>query len=73
MLCLGEAELRYLVRMHSVMARLLEKYGPVVKLLAGGKFLLGGMCLPDGKLLPSVMCHPRPTVHHAKFYHMSWG
>ena len=63
--------LRHLVRVQRVMVRLPEKHGPVMKLLAGEKFLPGGMCLPDGKLLPAVMCHPRPTVRHAEFYHVS--
>ena len=72
-LCLGEAELRHLVRVHRVMVRLLGKHGPAVKLLAGGKFLPGGMCLPDGKLLLAMKCHPQPTMRHAEFYHVSWG
>ena len=72
-LCLGEAELRHLVRVQHVMVRLLGKHGPAVKFMAGGKFLPGGLYLPDGKLLPAVMCHPRPTVCHAEFYHVSWG
>ena len=63
--------LRYLARVHRVMVRLPEKHGPVMKLLAGETFLPSGMCLPDGKLLPDVMCHPRPTVHHAEFYLVS--
>ena len=63
--------LRHLARVQRVMVRLPEKHGPIVKLLVSEKFLPGGMCLPDGKLLPTMMCHPRPTVHHAKFYHVS--
>ena len=59
--------LRHLVRVQRVMVRLPRKHGPVVKLLAGKKFLAGGMCLPNGKLLPAVMCHPLPTVRHTVF------
>ena len=57
--------LRHLARVQRVMVWLPKKHGPAVKLLASEKFL------PDGKLLPAVMCHPRPTVRHAEFYHMS--
>ena len=63
--------LRHLVRVQRVMIRLPEKCGPAVKLLAGEKFLPGRTCLPDVKLLTAVMCHPRPTVRHAEFDHMS--
>ena len=63
--------LRHLARVMRVMVRLPEKHGLGVRLLASEKFLPGGICLPDGKLLPAVMCHPRPTVHHAEFYHVS--
>ena len=69
--CLGEAVLSHLVRGQCVMVRLPEKTGPAVKLLAGERFLPSGMCLPDGKLLPVVMYHPRPTMRHAEFYHVS--
>ena len=71
MLYLGEAVLKHLVRVQRVMVWLPEKHRPTVKLLAGEKFLLGGMCLHDGKLLPAVMCHPQPTVRHTEFYHVS--
>ena len=63
--CLGEAVLSHLVRGQCVMVRLPQK--------TGERFLPSGMCLPDGKLLPVVMCHPRPTMRHAEFYHVSWG
>ena len=63
--------LRHLARVQRVMVRLPEKHGHAVKLLASEKFLSGGTCLPNVKLLPAVMCHPRPTVRHAEFYHMS--
>ena len=69
--CLGEAVLMHLARVQCVMVQLPEKHVSVVKLLAGEKSLHGGMCLPDGKLLPAVMCHPRPTVRHAEFCHVS--
>ena len=59
--------LRHLARVQRVMVWLPEKHGPGVRLLASEKFLPGGMCLPDGKLLLAVMCHPRPTVRHAEF------
>ena len=63
--------LRHLARVQHVMVRFPEKHGPAVKLLVGEKYLPGGMLLSDGKLLSTMMCHPRPTVRHTEFCHVS--